>query len=71
MGYDGIWYEPIMPTPEEQEMMDAARARISGKNAINETSTGESEFSWRGFAISLAVLVGIAMFVFVVIFIVI
>ena len=66
MGYDDIWYEPVMPTAEEQKMMDAARARISEKNTVNEALTGDSSFSWRGFAIAVGVLVGLATFVFVV-----
>ncbi|MCC9603732.1 hypothetical protein LOC67_24545 [Stieleria sp. JC731] len=70
MGYDEIWYEPVMPTAEEQRMMDAARTRIADKNACAEALSSDSEFSWCGFTIAIAVLVGLAMFVFVVFLIV-
>lgn len=54
MGYGEIWYEPVMPTPEEQRMMDAAKARIANRDAERfETEDNAARFSWRGLVLAV------------------
>lgn len=59
--HDNIWHEPVMPTAEEQRMITAAKQRIQEKERAPENSSDNGHaFSWRGLAVVLCVVVGLA-----------
>lgn len=42
---DEIWYEPVMPTAEEQRMINAAKRRIREKQRSQELPSGAAMVS--------------------------